>query len=174
LLQNPEATPNITGAMWKNFISIVNTSHVFQAPDAIHFFVALSNVKVHFMALGIKVDPDLSNVVTELFHTIQTLYEFASKGIFPINLFLGIRIIKSSDALLSNVFNHDPKTLYCQMDFVSVLDTPGWEEFTQLIAQRFFYKYKAKPHWGKEWEFIPNVKSYLSDVLSVQIKQFEK
>ncbi|CAG8731712.1 13409_t:CDS:2, partial [Racocetra persica] len=102
------------------------------------------------------------------------LYEFARKGIYPLNFGLAIRIIKSSEALLSNVFNNDPKTLYCQMDFVSVLDTPGWEEYAQLIAHRYFDKYKAKPHWGKEWEFIPNVKSYLSDVLSVQIKQFEK
>ncbi|CAG8851128.1 34330_t:CDS:2, partial [Racocetra persica] len=46
----------------QNAISIANTSYVFQAPDAIHFSVAVSYVKAHFMALGFKVDSNLSNV----------------------------------------------------------------------------------------------------------------
>ncbi|CAG8749725.1 6672_t:CDS:2, partial [Ambispora leptoticha] len=69
-------------------------------------------------------------------------------------------IIKSTDALLSTTFNHDQKTLYCQINFATIIGTPSWKEFTQLLAQK--------------WEFIPNVKSYLSEVLSDQIKQFEK
>ncbi|CAG8449781.1 6427_t:CDS:2 [Dentiscutata erythropus] len=56
----------------------------------------------------------------------------------------------------------------------TVTGTQSWEEFAQLMAQRYFDKYRAKPHWAKRWEFIPNLKSYLSDVLSDQIKQFEK
>ncbi|CAG8815997.1 24132_t:CDS:1, partial [Gigaspora margarita] len=30
------------------------------------------------------------------------------------------------------------------------------------------------PHWAKEWEFIPNVDSYLANAFSDQIKQFEQ
>ncbi|CAG8821450.1 32258_t:CDS:2, partial [Racocetra persica] len=171
ILQNPEATPNITASLFSNND---NTSSVFQAPDAIHFLAGMENVKLHFMEISFKVDPDFSNVADEFSHAIQTLYEFTRKGKFPINYYIVIRIIKSTEALLSTTFNHDPKTLYCQINFAAVIGTPSWEEFTQLLAQRYFDKYKAKPHWAKEWEFIPNVKSYLSEVLSDQINQFEK
>ncbi|CAG8772427.1 20701_t:CDS:2 [Cetraspora pellucida] len=171
LLQNPEATPNITASL---FSGNGNTSSVFQAPDAIHFFIAEYKIKLYFMEIGFKIDPDFSNVVTEFSHAIQTLYEFARKGKFPINYVIAIRIVKSTEALLSTTFNNDPKTLYCYINFATVIGTPYWEEFTQLLAQRYFDKYKAKPHWAKKWEFIPNVKTYLSEVLSDQIKKFEK
>ncbi|CAG8627261.1 874_t:CDS:2, partial [Cetraspora pellucida] len=174
LLQNPEATPNVTSVIWKSIMGDGNTSFVFQAPDTFHFIAGFEIVKTHLTEIGFKVDPDFSNVAAEFSHVIRTLYEFARKGKFPLNHGFVIRIIKSTKALLSNTFDNDPNTLYCHMDFESVIGTSGWEEFMQLIAQRFFDKYKAKPHWGKEWEFIPNVKSYLSDVLSDQIKQFEK
>ncbi|CAG8755356.1 27450_t:CDS:2, partial [Racocetra persica] len=71
LLQNPEATPNITGALWKESISIINTTYVLQVPDSMHFSVDFKNVKRHYMALAFKVDPDFSNVVDELFYSIQ-------------------------------------------------------------------------------------------------------
>ncbi|CAG8634082.1 4840_t:CDS:2, partial [Dentiscutata heterogama] len=102
------------------------------------------------------------------------LYDFAGQGKFPLNVFADFRIIKSTKTLLSNTFDEDPEALYCHIDFVSVLDTPSWKEFAQLIAQRAFDQYKAKPHWAKEWEFIPKVDSYLANALLDQIKQFEK
>ncbi|KAF0561202.1 FAD-binding domain-containing protein [Gigaspora margarita] len=143
-LQNPDAIPNITATLFGSF---GNASTVFQAPDAIHFVASEESAKFDFVEIGFKVDPDFSNVAAEFSYVIQTIYEFARK---------------------------DPEILYCLMDFVSISGTPYYEEFTQLLAQRYFDKYKAKPHWGKKWEFIPKVESYLSDVLSNQIKQFEK
>ncbi|CAG8460278.1 16837_t:CDS:2, partial [Dentiscutata heterogama] len=170
-LQNPDAIPNITATLFGGF---GNASTVFQAPDAIHYVASEESAKFDFVEIGFKIDPDFSNVAAEFSYVIQTIYEFARKGKFPLNYVADFRITKSTEALLSFIFNNDPEILYCQMDFVSVTGTPYYEEFTQLLAQRYFDKYKAMPHWGKRWEFIPNVKSYLSDVLSNQIKQFEK
>ncbi|KAF0551121.1 FAD-binding domain-containing protein [Gigaspora margarita] len=110
LLQTPEATPNITATIWDNFIS---------------------------SEFGFKVDPDFSNVATELLFAIQA--------------------------------NHK-----INQSFETAYRTPSWEEFGQLMVKRYFDKYKAKPHWPKEWEFIPNVDSYLSNILLDQIKKFEK
>ncbi|CAG8802238.1 23520_t:CDS:2, partial [Racocetra persica] len=98
-----------------------------------------------FMALAFKVDPDFSNVVDEALYAIQTIYEFARKGIYPINVV-----------------------------FFTILDTPGWEDYASVMAQRYFDKYKSIPQWAREWEFIPNVKPYIADVISDRIKQFEK
>ncbi|KAF0411265.1 FAD-binding domain-containing protein [Gigaspora margarita] len=174
LIQNSEATPNISAKLWNDLTSKGNTSFVYQAPDAIHYVVSEEGVKFNVMEVAFKVSPDFSNVITEYFFIMELLYDFARKGKFPINMPVEFRFIKSSEALLSITFNKDPEELYCFVNVMTVPGTPNWEEFTQLIAQRLFDKYKAKPHWAKDWEFIPNVRSYLSEVLSDQIKQFEK
>ncbi|CAG8531702.1 39113_t:CDS:2 [Gigaspora margarita] len=174
LLQTPEATPNITATIWDNFISSGNSSLIFEAPDAFHYIPAEESAKFNLLEFGFKVDPDFSNVATEFLFAIQTLYEFAKQGKFPVNYIIDLRIIKSTKALLSTTFDNDSEALYCQLDFETAYRTPSWEEFGKLMAKRYFDKYKAKPHWAKEWEFIPNVDSYLSNVLSNQIKQFEQ
>ncbi|CAG8694362.1 2956_t:CDS:2 [Cetraspora pellucida] len=174
ILQTPEATPNVTTSIWNAFVSAGNTSFVFQAPDAFHYISSEESIKFELIEFGFKIDPDYSNVADAFSFLIQTMYEFAAQGKFPLNYIAEFRIIKSSNALLSTTFDHDPKALYCQLDIEAALDTPSWKEFAETIAQRFFDKYRAKVHWGKGFEFLPNVIPYLSDVLSDQIKQFEK
>ncbi|RIB23145.1 hypothetical protein C2G38_2139898 [Gigaspora rosea] len=169
---NTVATSNVAA---KILSSNKNTSVVYQTPDAIHHFVYEENVsKYDLVAFGFKVDPDFSNVAVEFSYAIKALYEFAKKGKFPVNYIAEIRFLKSNEAFLSPTFNHDPKALYCLLDFITVTGTPDYEEFCSFLSQRLFDKYKAKMHWGKRYEFIPNVTSYLSEVLSDEIKQFEK
>ncbi|CAG8718777.1 6597_t:CDS:2, partial [Dentiscutata erythropus] len=175
LIQNPKATPNITATLWSDFTaSSGNTSFVYQVPEVIHFLIGEESIKFEAMESAFKVSPDFSNVVTEYLYITKLLRDFAEKGKFPINYFVEFRFIKSTEALLSNTFNKDPEVLYCHIDLVTAAGTPYWEEFVQLIALRLFDKYKAKPHWTKEWEYIPNVRTYLSEVLLNEIKQFEK
>ncbi|CAG8699713.1 2699_t:CDS:2, partial [Racocetra persica] len=50
---------------------------------------------------------DISNVAAEFSHAIQTLYDCARKGKFPVNTEIMIRIIKSTESLLSNTFDRD-------------------------------------------------------------------
>ncbi|CAG8666919.1 2484_t:CDS:2, partial [Dentiscutata heterogama] len=176
LISNPSLTPSITATIWNAGTGGVgNTSMVVQAPDAFHYVPAVEALKVNLWEIGFKVDPDFSNVVTEISFIIQKLYELAEKGKFPINYIADFRIIKSTEALFSTTFNNDKNALYCQMDLETAYGNPDWEEFIQSLGPRYFNKkYNAKPHWGKEWETTPGITSYLSDVLSAQIKQFEK
>lgn len=171
LPQNPRAVANVAA---KILSANKNTSFVFQAPDAIHSFAYEPRAKYDLSSYTFKVYPDFSNVAAEFFYGIKTLYEFAKEGKYPLNYLMEFRILKSDEALLSPTFNHDPNVLYCSLDYMPITGTPDYEEFVTLMAQRFFNKYKAKPHWAKKWEFIPNVLSYLSDVYSDQIKLFEK
>ncbi|KAF0555484.1 FAD-binding domain-containing protein [Gigaspora margarita] len=173
LIQNPEKTPNVTATLWNGFTSVGNTSFVYQVPEAMHHAVSEESPK-ELMEIAFKAELDLSNVVAEYLFIMKTLYDFAGEGKFPLNVFADFRIIKSTKILLSNTFDKDPEALFCHIDFVSVLGTPSWQEFAQLIAQRAFDQYKAIPHWAKEWEFIPNVNSYLANTFSDQIKKFEK
>ncbi|CAG8590837.1 6311_t:CDS:2 [Cetraspora pellucida] len=161
LLSNPLLTPNITASIWDTRVAIAgNTSTVLQAPDAFHYVPSVESLKVSLWEIGFKIDSDFSNVATEISFIIQTV---------------NFRIIKSTEALLSTAFNHDPKALYFRLDLISAYGNPDWEEFIQLLGQRYFTnKYNAKPHWGKEWDTKPEIISYLSKALKEPIKQFEK
>ncbi|CAG8591668.1 6496_t:CDS:2, partial [Cetraspora pellucida] len=176
LLQYPSFTPNFTASIWDaSFGGAGNTSMILHAPDAMHYIPAVESVLFDLWEIGFKVDPDFSNVATEISFIIQALYDFAAKGKFPVNYIADFRIIKSTEALFSTTFDHDPKALYCQLDLETVHGTPDWEEFIQLLGKRYFTnKYNAKPHWGKEWETTPGILPYLSKALKEPIKQFEK
>ncbi|RIB30552.1 hypothetical protein C2G38_2136292 [Gigaspora rosea] len=170
LQSNPRAASTIAASIRTSNSS----SDVYQAPDAFHSFAYQPKALYDLSSYTFKVDPDFSNVAIEFYHAIQTLYEFAKQGKYPLNYLMEFRILKSDEALLSPTFNHDPDILYCSLDFMTVIGTPYYEEFVSLIAQRLFDKYKAKPHWAKNWEFVPNVTSYISVVYSDLIKLFEK
>ncbi|CAG8627315.1 10218_t:CDS:2, partial [Dentiscutata heterogama] len=174
ILQTSKKIPDAIAMTWSALINGGNTSFVYQAPDAIHYAASEESLNLDLVEYGFKIDPDFSNVATEFSYLVQSIYEFAVQGKFPVNYVAEFRIIKSSEALLSNNFDHDPEALYCQLDVVTVRDTPDWKEWVQLIGQRLFDKYRARPHWAKNWNLHPNVNLYLSDILSDQIKQFEK
>ncbi|CAG8796674.1 27865_t:CDS:2, partial [Dentiscutata erythropus] len=125
LIQTPEATPNITTTIWETFISGDNSSLVLEAPDAFHYIPAVESVKFDLFEFGFKVDPDFSNLVAEFLFAIQTLYEFAANGEFPVNYIVDFRIIKSTKALLSTTYDDDSEALYCQVGFETAYKTPS-------------------------------------------------
>ncbi|CAG8627242.1 873_t:CDS:2, partial [Cetraspora pellucida] len=73
LLQNPEATPNVSSVISKSIMGNGNTSFVFQAPDTFHSNAGYDIVKNHLTEIVFKVDPDFSNIAVEFSHAIQTV-----------------------------------------------------------------------------------------------------
>ncbi|RHZ74569.1 hypothetical protein Glove_221g81 [Diversispora epigaea] len=175
LLNNPEYTPAISSAIWRQGPGLSPTSFVLQAPDAIHFLSPASkNIPVSFLGFGFKVDPDFKNFVKELQAIINAIYAAAAQNSFPLNSISDARLIRSSHALLAPNFDPDPNAIYCFIDLVSYHFTPGFQTFASSFGQKWIQNYNAKPHWAKEWEYVPNVKSYLSKAYKKQIKTFEK
>ncbi|CAG8769820.1 14023_t:CDS:2, partial [Dentiscutata erythropus] len=165
----------ITGTLSNvNNGGVGNISMVVQAPDSFHYIASEEAIKVTLWEVGFKIDPDFSNVVTEISFIMQKLYELEKKGKYPINYVADFRIIKSTEALFATTFDNDKNALYLQMDIEAIFGSTDWEKFIQSLGPRYFNKkYNAKPHWAKEWETTPGIIPYLSDVLSAQIKQFE-
>ncbi|CAG8438800.1 6674_t:CDS:2 [Diversispora eburnea] len=175
MLENPETTPIVTSSLWREGPGLSEYSLVLQAPDAIHFLSSdAKNIPSDLFAFGFKVDKDFKNFVEEHQAVIDATYAAAAQNSFPFNLVLETRIIRSSHSLLAPNFDTDPNAIYCIMDLTTYRYTSGFQTFASSFAQRWIQKYNAKPHWAKEWEFVPNIISYLSQAHKKQIKIFEK
>ncbi|CAG8603257.1 7387_t:CDS:2, partial [Diversispora eburnea] len=175
MLKNPETTPAICSALWNAGPLLSPYSVVLQAPDAIHYLSSLTNnSKSNILAFGFKVDPDFNNFVKEFQAIINATYAEAAQNSFPLNMAAEARIIRSSHALLAPNFDPDPNAIYCFIDMTSYVSTPGFQTFASSFGQRWIQNYDAKPHWAKEWEYVPDIKSYLSKAYKRQINTFEK
>ncbi|RHZ88384.1 hypothetical protein Glove_23g111 [Diversispora epigaea] len=175
ILESPENTPVICSALWREGPGLSPDSYVLQAPDAIHYLSSLSkNIPLNLFAFGFKVDPDFSNFVEEFQAIINAIYAAAAQNSFPFNSAAEARIIRSSHALLAPNFDSDPNAIYCFIDLTSYHFTPGFQTFASSFGQKWIQNYNAKPHWAKEWEYVPNIKSYLSKAYKKQIETFEK
>ncbi|RHZ87036.1 hypothetical protein Glove_41g135 [Diversispora epigaea] len=175
MANNPQSTPVVRSAIWREGPGSSPTSFVLQAPDAIHFLSSTTqNIPLNIFAFAFKVDPDFNNVVREFQAIINATYTAAAQNSFPFNSFSEVRIIRSSHTLLAPNFDPDPNAIYCFIELTSYHFTTGFQTFASQFGQKWIQNYKAKPHWAKEWEYVPNIKSYLSKAYKKQIKPFEK
>lgn len=44
------------------------------------------------------------------------------------------------------------------------VNTPGWEDFCNVIAQEWMKVPGARPHWAKQWSFLDGIDEYLQKV----------
>ena len=61
-------------------------------------------------------------------------------------------------------FNPIPPGHAVHLEFVSLAKTPHFYTFATQIALRWMSKFRARPHWGKQWSFVPNIHTYLQQV----------
>ncbi|RHZ83535.1 hypothetical protein Glove_91g8 [Diversispora epigaea] len=175
MLDTLELTPVICSALWNEGPGSLPANYVLQAPDAIHYLSSeTKNIPMNLLAFGFKVDPDFNNFVEEYQAIIKAIYADAAQDSFPFNSVAEARIIRSSQTLLAPNFDPDPNAIYCFIELASYHFTPGFQTFASSLVQKWIQNYNAKPHWSKEWEFVPNVKSYLSQAYKTQINTFEK
>ncbi|KAG9299367.1 hypothetical protein G9A89_014015 [Geosiphon pyriformis] len=174
IVKHPEATPHISHLLWKAAPISRPSDVVLQAPDAIHYQAGIENIQIKDLEFSIKVDQDFKNIALEFRHIVTRIYELAREGKFPCNLTAEMRIVKSSSSLLSPGYDKDPNALYAHMEVLSVKDTIGYDEFSSELSKRWMEKYRARPHWGKLYEYVPGIKPYLREQLAERVQIFEK
>ncbi|CAG8454035.1 7560_t:CDS:2 [Ambispora gerdemannii] len=173
LLKHTELTPAVKGAQWLLYKKSFK-SEVLIAPEAIHFLNGLDGIQADDVSFAFKIDPDFTNVATELLFLIQKVAEYAKKGKFPVNISTSARIIRASAALLSPNFDSDPNAYYCFIEASTIKNTPSWVEFFNEVSARWISNYQARPHWAKEWESLAGIKPFLRTGLGNRLETFEK
>ncbi|KAF9159880.1 hypothetical protein DFQ26_006091 [Actinomortierella ambigua] len=167
----PPSTPH-----WISFITplaLRADNQVLDAPNAIHYQAGIDNLPCYDLEMGFKVDGNFENVVKAWKFVIDKVYEYASKGKFPMNFPLEMRFVKSSDALMSAAYDEDPEAIYCMIEILSAVRTPGFEEFSIEIGKYWMDNFHARPHWAKMWEHVPGIVPYLRQEAGSRFDKFD-
>ncbi|CAG8515076.1 11816_t:CDS:2 [Ambispora gerdemannii] len=173
IVKCPESTPYITNLLWKAGPVSKPQNVVIPAPDAIHYQSGIDNILCDDLEFTFKADKDFANVAEEFNHIVDSVYAYAKKGKFPMNLAAEMRILKASPSLLASGYDEDPNAIYCFIEVLAIRHTSGFEEFSAELATRWMKKYKARPHWAKAWEHVPGIKPYLREILGKRLETFE-
>ncbi|KAF9153123.1 hypothetical protein BG015_004026 [Linnemannia schmuckeri] len=146
---------------------------VLAVPDAIHFQGNLEAPIVVGLECVFKVDKGFERPCRAWRFAVDKVYEYAMCGKYPVNMTMDMRFIKSSDQIMSYVYDKDPEAIFCTVEILSAAKTKGFEDFSAMLAQHWMSEYKARVHWAKLWEHIPGIVPYLREQAGPQLDQFE-
>ena len=52
----------------------------------------------------------------------------------------------------------------CFAGVLTMAGTPGWQTFSQQVADLWSPLRGARPHWGKEWGHLSNIDTFIQQV----------
>jgi L-gulonolactone oxidase len=133
--------PGLTPLISKLANGLANQAgvQIMPASDAFHFQKAYP--KNWDMQFGVP----LADAPRAWREAIELVNRHAQAGLYPLNLALHARFTGASEAWLAPNFGRRT----CYIEAVTVQTTRGWEEFFQLLEQRWLAIGDARPHWGK-------------------------
>ena len=148
----PAATPKTCRRLF-NFTAS-RRDCVVDIVDGVHYQKWIERMKVDCTEFAFPVDPAFARVRQAWSSVIETMRDFASQGRYPFNLTLNARFIKGSRALLSPAVGAEHT---CYIEILSYYKTPGWREFAAAVAREWMKLPGARPHWAKDFAFIPGI-----------------
>ena len=86
--------------------------------------------------------------------TERLVDEYASRGLYPLNLTLNVRFIGSSGALLTPAYGEG---ITCYIEIMWMGRPEGWAEFSSELCREWLKVPGALPHWSKEFEHVAGV-----------------
>jgi hypothetical protein len=162
----PATTPAIATFNYRWF---PHYDRVTDVVEAIHWRDAIELLRVSCVEFAFKLDPDFETFHQAWQDAIEVIDAFAAQGRYPFNMTLNARFINSSDCLLAPASGPGHT---CYIEILSSSTTPYWKELTSVIAARWMQLPRARPHWAKQWEFIPGIEAFIGQAYGDQLKQF--
>lgn len=162
----PATTPAIAAFNYQWF---PHYNRVTDVVEAIHWRNAIEMLRVSCIEFAFKIDPDFETFQQAWQDALEVIDAFAARGRYPFNMTLNARFVNTSDCLLapSSGPGHT-----CYIEILSSTPTPCWQEFASAIAVRWMRLPGARPHWAKEWEFIPGIEAFIGQAYGDQLRQF--
>lgn len=137
--------------------------------EAIHWRDAIELLRVSCVEFAFKLDPDFATFKQAWRDAMEVIEDYERRGLYPFNMTINARFIGSSDCLLAPAAGAGHT---CYIEILSSSPTPQWEAFTSQIALRWMKLPGARPHWAKEWEFIPGIEAFLRDAYGDRLHRF--
>lgn len=96
--------------------------------------------------------------------------EWASRGQYPLNVTLGFRFIRNSTAVLSSCRDNG---MTCMAEVFSYHKTPLFKEFAAELLDAWMGELpKARTHWAKAFQYLPNMKQGIREAFGPQLEEF--
>ena len=162
----PKTTPVLATFNYRWF---PHYNRVTDVVEAIHWRDAIEMLRVSCVVFAFKLDPDFATFHQAWRDAIEVIDAFAAHGRYPFNMTLNARFIDSSDCLLAPASGSGHT---CYIEILSSSPTPYWQQFASAIAARWMKLPGARPHWAKEWTFIPGIEAFIGQAYGDQLKQF--
>lgn len=162
----PKTVPTIAAFNYRWF---PHHNRVTDVVEVVHWRDAIEMLRVSCVEVAFQLDADFATFQRAWQDALDVIDDFATQGRYPFNMTLNARFIKSSDCLLAPALGPGH---VCYIEILSSAETPHWQEFASAIALRWMKLPGARPHWAKEWEFIPGIEAFIGRAYAAQLKQF--
>lgn len=162
----PPTTPAIAAFNYRWFPQYDRVTDVV---EAIHWRNAIEMLRVSCVEFAFKLDPDFETFHQAWQDALEVIDAWAAQGRYPFNMTLNARFVNSSDCLLAPASGPGHT---CYIEILSSSPTPFWQEFASAIAARWMKLPGARPHWAKEWGFIPGIETFIGQAYGDQLTQF--
>ncbi len=171
IINDPTQTPDIMKTGMR-LLPLYN--YVSNITDYLHNsdYHAILAYKVSDIEIAIEIDEGFNSVRKAVMLTQQRVKEWQNAGLFPFNGALGFRFIKNSDAILSQARGNKYTAL---VEFISYFKTDLFEKFSGELVQELIDELpKARPHWAKGFQFMPETIKYVQKSFGSQLDEFNK
>ncbi|MEM7367541.1 MAG: FAD-binding protein [Bacteroidota bacterium] len=142
---------------------------VVEIVEAIHAWRAIEGLQTGCMEFAFKIDEEFEEVKKAFRIVLDKVDAYAAQGKFPMNMSMNLRFIAQSDCLLSPAQGPGHT---CYIEILGNSDRELWKSFSAEVALEWLKLPGAKPHWGKEFQHVPGIISYLKDVSKEQVSTF--
>jgi hypothetical protein len=147
--------PGLTPTLLRlGFSMLPFRTRILDLPESHHYHHWIEMMPAGCLEVGFKADPDGTNVRQAFQTTERLVAEYASRGLYPLNLTLNIRFTGASGALLTPAYGEGTT---CYVEIMWMGRPQGWAEFSSQLCREWLKVPGALPHWSKEFEHVEGV-----------------
>ncbi len=167
---NPAMTPAVCQASFQVLYPddyVAKITHYVHCSDY-RFF--LDSYKITDIEVVFDVDERFDAVRQAFAIGQQMVAQWAAAGRYPLNITLGFRFIKDSDAILSSARGN---TISCMVEIFSYYRTDLFETFAGELASAWLAALpRARTHWAKGFQFMRGAIPKLRHAFGDQLDEF--
>jgi len=170
LENNPSMTPDILRTSFHMLDSRDYVSSITHYVHCADYGFFLQSYRLIDIEAVFEVDENFDAVRLAFDIGVQKVAEWAARGHYPLNVTLGFRFIKNSEALLSSCHGN---TITCMVEVFSYHNTPLFEEFSkELLTAWLDALPRARTHWAKAFQYLPDPPGQLRKAFGAQLDRF--
>lgn len=167
---DPALTPDMVRssfAMARTYDYVANIVHYTHNTD---YSYILDRYKIVDIEILYELDPEMDAVRKAFAILNKKVKQWSKLGKFPLNVASCFRFIKSSECTLSPAHGNSHTGL---VEIYANYKTDGFVEFAGEVATKWLDNLpKARPHWAKAFQFMPDAVPIIKRVYKPQIAEF--